>query len=66
MSLDWKNWRKGFPHKGLNDPGYIKDRDNLFKKNGNGWWWNDGTGWHPNEESSMERQRRYKREKRRN
>ena len=42
-SKDWKDWRaKGWKYKGLNDPEYIKDRDALFKKNGNGWWWYTG------------------------
>ena len=42
------DWRKkaGWTYKGKScpwrDPQYIKDRDKLFKKNGNGWWW----GWH--------------------
>ena len=35
---DWKN-KKSFPYRGLNDPKYIKDRKELFKQNGNGWWW---------------------------
>jgi len=33
---DWrkvKDWK--FPYKGLNDPQYIKDRDELFMKNNN-------------------------------
>ena len=39
-SKDWKDWGdRGFPYKGLKDPDYIKDRDALFRKNGNGWWW---------------------------
>ena len=35
---DWKN-KKSFPYRGLDDPKYIKDRNELFKQNGNGWWW---------------------------
>ena len=37
---DWKN-NIPYPYKGntLNDPQYIKDKDQLFSKNGNGWWW---------------------------
>ena len=38
-SKDWKQWeKKGWRYKGLNDPEYIKDRDTLFRRNGNGWW----------------------------
>ena len=40
---DWKVIKKGFPYKGIDDPKYIKDRDALFKENGNGWWWYQGT-----------------------
>lgn len=29
-----------FPYKSLKDPRYIKDRDEFFRENGNGWWWN--------------------------
>jgi len=32
-----KNWK--YPYSGLNDPNYIKDRNELFRENGNGWWW---------------------------
>ena len=32
-----------WPYKSFKDPEYIKDRDKLFKKNGNGWWWFTGT-----------------------
>ena len=31
-----------WPYKSINDPKYIKDRDELFKANGNGWWINTG------------------------
>ena len=31
-----------FPYKSLKDPKYIKDRNKVFRKNGNGWWL--GTG----------------------
>ena len=44
---DYGNWRKhpakGFPYKGISDPKYIKERNKLFKENGNGWWWYQGT-----------------------
>ena len=41
---DWKAWSKGWPYLGNapNDPEYLKDRDKLFKSNGNGWWWTQG------------------------
>ena len=29
---------KGFRYKSLSDPKYIKDKDELFKEVGNGWW----------------------------
>ena len=46
MSADWKSWNHGFPYKGsgysfLTNPQYLQDRDELFQKNGNGWWWDD-------------------------
>jgi len=28
-----------FPYKSIEDPEYIKDRDEFFRENGNGWWW---------------------------
>ena len=38
---DWKNKKGGWPYKDnpLEDPEYIRDRNALFKENGNGWWW---------------------------
>ena len=27
---------------GLDDPDYIKDKRELFKKHGNGWWYSQG------------------------
>lgn len=27
-----------WPYKSLKDPNYIKDRNETFRKNGNGWW----------------------------
>jgi hypothetical protein len=59
VTLDWKNWTKGFPYKnGINNPQYKKDRNALFEKHGNGWWCNDGKGWEMNPETSMAYQRR--------
>jgi hypothetical protein len=37
-NYDWKNKTKSFPYKSISDPKYIKDRNNLFKESGNGWW----------------------------
>ena len=42
-SKDWKEWESGWKYKGgIRDPQYIKDRNKLFKENGNGWWWYQG------------------------
>ena len=42
---DWKNQKRfNWEYKGkypCNDPQYLKDREELFSKHGNGWWW----GW---------------------
>ena len=44
--MDVGNWKQypsmGFPYKSIKDPKYIKERNSLFKENGNGWWWNQG------------------------
>ena len=42
---DWRSniSKRGFPYEGINDPKYIKDRNELFAENGNGWWWYQGT-----------------------
>jgi len=56
---DWKSSPKGFPYKGVNDPKYIKDRNELFQKNGNGWWWYQGTkGWREYYDKNKENQKR--------
>jgi hypothetical protein len=46
---DWKKFpKKSFPHKDIESPKYIKDRNAFFKENGekgcefNGWWWGQG------------------------
>ena len=64
MKGDWKEWIP-YPYKGhtLSNPQYIKDRNELFAKHGNGWWWGFGW-WNGDRESPMEKQRRYKQEKR--
>ena len=28
-----------FPYKSLKEPRYIKDKNDFFRENGNGWWW---------------------------
>ena len=35
---------KGWPYEGdaPDDPEYLKDRNKVFKENGNGWWWHQG------------------------
>ncbi len=65
-SSDWKrtiDWKYPYRDRGmygsLLDSNYIKDRDNLFNKNGNGWWWGNGW-WNGKDISSMERQRAYR------
>lgn len=37
-AYDWKKYPKGWKYTGTDDPKYIKDRNDLFNKNGNGWW----------------------------
>ena len=51
-NLDWQDWKKGWQYKGdVDDPQYLKDRDKLFKENGNGWWWYEGVRlWKENQE----------------
>ena len=40
VNSDWKNWTIGFPYyDDIDDPDYIRDRLELFRANGNGWWW---------------------------
>jgi|TARA_R110002167_G_scaffold33844_4_gene108364 hypothetical protein len=42
---DWKRCRRGWRYKedAPEDPRWLKDRDTLFKENGNGWWALKGT-----------------------
>ena len=63
---DWKkviDWQYPYRDYGLygalEDPKYIKHREDLFNLNGNGWWWGDGW-WNGKHETPMERQRRYR------
>ena len=46
---DWKTWKKGWQYDGdIEDPKYLKDRDELFYRNEDerapyhGWWWYQG------------------------
>ena len=40
---DWKNNKRGWPYnRCIDDPKYLEDRANLFKDNGNGWWYYQG------------------------
>ena len=65
-NYDWKTFAKReWPYKGdLNDPRYIKDRNELFEENGNGWWIFQGYctkkngKWQASKRSSAERKRR--------
>ena len=38
---DWKLWKTGWQYKtdAPQDKEWNKDRNNLFRKNGHGWWW---------------------------
>jgi len=44
--IDTGNWKicgsHGFMYSGTDDPDYIKDRNETFRKNGNGWWYPQG------------------------
>ena len=44
--IDTGNWKicgsHGFMYNSLEDPDYIKDRNETFRKNGNGWWYTQG------------------------
>ena len=39
--VPWRQAASGFRYKSLNDPEYIKDRNEIFAEHGHGWWW----GW---------------------
>ena len=40
-NLPWRQQPNVFPYDEdiLNNKQYLKDRTELFRKNGNGWWW---------------------------
>ena len=56
---DWKYPYKNGKYRCLSDPKYIKDRDEFFAKNGNGWWWGDGW-WNGHYDTVADRQRKYR------
>ena len=41
QNLPWRQQKREFPYKEdpLTDKKYLKDRAELFRKHGNGWWW---------------------------
>ena len=59
-SVDWKVWKGGWKYKGdIDAPQYLKDRDKLFKENGNGWWWYEGVRlWKENQEINKIKRKR--------
>ena len=59
-SLESRGWTKGWKYRGdVNDPEYLKDRDKLFKENGNGWWWYEGVRlWKENQEINKIKRKR--------
>ena len=66
---DWKkkkNWKYPYRNYGLygclNDPKYIKDRDDYFEGS-NGWWWGNGWWSDVQKESPMEYSRRKRKER---
>tara|TARA_R100000750_G_C2276123_1_gene69382 strand:+ start:45 stop:248 length:204 start_codon:yes stop_codon:yes gene_type:complete len=62
MSSDWKSWTHGFPYTGLDDPEYIKAREETFNKHGNGWWWKNGW-WNGHTLTPRVRQQQYRAER---
>jgi len=40
-NVAWRQQPKGFPYKDdpTTDEKYLKDRAELFREHGNGWWW---------------------------
>ena len=44
VQIPWRQQKRENPYpedldEMLSDPKYIKDRDDLFREHGNGWWW---------------------------
>ena len=58
--IEYKDWvypyRKG-KFRCLNDPEYIKARNETFAEHGNGWWWGKGW-WSGHHDTVAARQRR--------
>lgn len=52
LAINWK-----FPYKNVNQPEYIKARNEFFSED-YGWWCNDGKGWELNPESPIVKSRR--------
>ena len=52
-----KDWV--YPYKGVTDPKYLKDRNEMFVKHGNGWWWLNGW-WNGHNDTVASRQRKYR------
>ena len=44
QNLPWRQQKRGFPYKEdlLTNKKYLKDRTELFREHGNGWWWIPG------------------------
>jgi len=38
--VPWRQQQGGFPYKGITDKKYLKDRIELFRENGHGWYCN--------------------------
>ena len=62
-SKDWMEWTSGWQYK-TEDPKnrqWNKDRKELFRKNGNGWWWfQKSEGDMPNQRAKTRKRNRIK------
>ncbi len=65
---EYGNWKKcpkkGFPYTGIDDPKYLKERNELFAENGNGWWWFQGASQQQRYGQNDFKKRRLKRKRR--
>ena len=43
-NIDWKDWKSGWRYRtdAPRNKEWKKDREKLFRENGNGWWWTQG------------------------
>jgi hypothetical protein len=43
-NIPWRQQKRGFPYNEdlLTNKKYLKDRTELFREHGNGWWWLPG------------------------